>query len=104
MRPSVPRPLDRVEVTSTVLRADPPDVAYLHEAPECPVCVGAKHPAYLLPGDAGALMDQLIDFMCNGGHAWSPGFTAALGVGRTWPLDRIKEGRARGPVPPPNTQ
>ena len=54
---SVSRPLDRVEIAAAVLRADPPDVAYLHEAPECPVCVGAKHPAYLLPGDAGALMD-----------------------------------------------
>src|SRR5580700_7118985 len=53
----VPRSLDRIEVAATVLRADPPNVAYLHEAPECPVCVGAKHPAYLLPGDAGALMD-----------------------------------------------
>ena len=101
---SVSRPLDRIEVAATVLRADPPDVAYLHKAPECPVCVGAKHPADLLPGDAGALTDQLIDLMCNGGHARSPSFTAAPRVGGIRPLDRKKEDPARGPLRPSSVQ
>ena len=105
LSPLVSRPLDRIEVAATALRADPPDVAHLHEAPECPVCVSAKHPAYLLPGDARAQMDQLIDFMCDGSHRWSLRFAAALGVGGTGPLEREKDDRTRrGPPPPPSTQ